>query len=370
MESMTMHTQWRSRPADERYRDLESMYAMLAAQTKQCGTSVVGTDKLKIVPINHGSDSLSIVGPSGRSASLTNWSMNQLSAIAHAPAAYLRTLPAAIAADALNHSMGVQPRDDHQLFLRQTVGDHEQPSTLQLRAINSPGYTRIATAKIIQRMMDLQYSNPSWKAPEVYPQGDFGGTMEPCVGFAGDRDAYLCLVDQDHRIADPTDKSGEGLARGLMILNSEVGAKRLDCILFLCQRICGNMIIWGYKQIQAISMRHYGDKIRREWSSGIGNIFADYTRLSAREEESKIQHAAQHVLGAKKDDVIDLLFKKDLDLGRKQLADAYELTARHGADPTTSWGMVQGLTRLSQIAYSNQDDRVALDSAAAKILDF
>lgn len=379
MDNTTMHRQWASRPADERFATLAEMYAALRAEAAQCGKSILGTERITVVPTNHGGNGLALMGPSGQPAMLTHWSMSQISAIAKAPASYLRTLPAEIAARALNHSMSVQPREDHQLYLRNdapsanghvlTTGNGTAWSTqLTLRAITSPGYARIHTAKIVARLMELQEQRPSLKAPQVYKDGDWYADKAPCVGFAGDRDAYVWLIDEEQRIADPTDKTGQGLARGIMVLNSEVGSKKLDLIMFLCRFVCGNFIIWGYQQIPQISLRHFGDKIRREWSAGIGNAFSDYARLSAREEESKIQHAIVHQLGAKQDDVIDLLFRTKI-VTKEQATDAYQLAERYDDNPRSSWGMVQGITRLSQTR-KNMDDRIELDRAAARIMEF
>lgn len=380
MDDMRMHRQWANRPADERYADLKSMYAMLRGIGLQCGTAVVGTERIRIEPLNHGREGLALIGPSGKPAELTNWSMNQISAISKAPASYLRTLSPQIAADALNYSLQKVERASHQLYIHQAPAVESNASLLipdatpiggdlTVRAITSPGYSRIHTANIVARLIELQTQHPAWKAPEVYSNGDFGGPIGPCVGFAGDRDAYICLIDNEHRISDPTDRQGGGLARGIMVLNSEVGAKRLDLICFLCERICGNFIIWGFKQIAGISLRHFGDKIKKEWASGIGNAFVDYTKLSAREEEDKILHASQHQLGAKKEDVIDLVWTKGDGITKQQATDAYELAEVFGKNPRSSWGMVHGLTRLSQ-TYKNMDDRTDLDRAAAKIMDF
>jgi hypothetical protein len=371
-DNMTMHNQWRSRPADERFATLADMYAMLATEARQCGQAVIDTAALTVTPqynnaAEDSQDGLSLVGPNGNPAVLTHWSMQQLCSIAKAPSTYLRTLPAVNAAKDLNWSIQHQPRDAHKLYLRQTPANGS-PAALTCRAITSPGYARIHTANVVRRLMDLQTEHPEWKAPLVYAGGDFGGERTPCVGFAGDRDAYICLTDDEHRIADPTDKSGQGLARGIMLVNSEVGAKRLDLICFLCRYVCGNFIIWGYKQISSISLRHFGDKIRREWATGIGNAFVDYTRLSPREEEEKIHHATIKELGPGKPEIIDLLFSK-FDVAKKTATDAYELAERFEPNPRTSWGMVQGLTRLSQIT-PNMDDRIAIDQAAAKILEF
>src|SRR5262245_27246777 len=58
--------------------------------------------------------------PDGRirqDPALTNWSFEQLAAIAGAPPKYLQTLPATIAASAINHGLQRHRREQEQLFI-------------------------------------------------------------------------------------------------------------------------------------------------------------------------------------------------------------------------------------------------------------
>jgi hypothetical protein len=365
MEEMTMHRQWASRPNDERYSTLREMYDYLAAETAQCGQAVVGTGDLHVEAGDKGG--LALVGAKGNPAHLTHWSMSQLCGIARSPSNFMRELPAELAATVLNDRLAAQPRDSHQLYLRRRPANGS-PEALQLRAITSPTYTRVHTAAVVKRLMQLQAEYPSWTAPLIYPQGNFGGPQTPCVGYAGDRDAYVCLQNESAQISDPADPSGDGLTRFVLLVNSEVGAKRLDLTLGLCERICGNFILWGARTLATFSMRHFGDRIRREWSRGISTTFYDYAQLSAADQQRQIQHAHMHQLGAKKEDVIDLLFKKDI-ASKQQLTDAYELAERFNRNPRTAWGMAHAITRLSQQS-PYADERIDLDRAAAKVLEF
>jgi hypothetical protein len=365
MNNTIMHRQWTQRPDDERYASLADMLTYLRAETEQSRTIQADTDMLRVIPC--GDNDLGIVGKSGNPAVFTHWSMSQVSAAAKAPAAYLKDLSANIAADCLNYGLQHQPRQAHQLYIRQVPANGE-PAHLRLRALTSPGYSRIQTTAIVGKLKELQDRWPDWTAPLVYPRGDFGASRVPCVGFAGDRDAYVCLQNTSARITDPADPQGQGLTRGIMLTNSETGARRLDLTLFLCEMICGNFIIWGMKTIATFSMRHYGEKIRREWSRGIGQVFTDYAQLSTRDESAKLQAAAQKQLGPGKPEVIDLLFQKQI-ATRAQLTDAYDLAEQNNRNPRSAWGIVHGLTRLSQQS-PYADERLDLDRAAARVLDF
>lgn len=361
----TLHDQWSTRPSDERYSTLADMAQYLTAEAAQCRTISADTDMLRVVPTDH--NGLGIVGKSGNPAIFTHWSLNQVCQVSSSPASYIRSLPATLAADCLNYGLKMAPRQNQQLYLRQKPANGE-PAHLELRALTSIGYSRILSANIVRKLAELQQQYPDWTHPLAYQQGDFGSARTPVAGYAGDRDCYVIMQNESARIVDPADPSGEGLTRLIMLVNSEVGAKRFDLILGLCERICSNLIIWNYKQIASISMRHYGDKIKREWSRGIGTVFHDYANLSARDETAKLQAASVKQLGAKKEDVIDLLFRRDV-ATKQQLTDAYELAERNGRDPRTAWGAVHGLTRLSQQS-PYADERIDLDKAASKVLDF
>lgn len=366
-ENYTLHRQWATRPHDERYPDLDSMFDYLKREAEQSRTIDADTDMLRVVPVgaNGEQNDLGIVGKSGNPAIFTHWSMTQASAAAGAPSQYMRQLPATLAADCLNYGLTHAPRQSQQLYIRQ-VPANGTPAHLELRSLTSTGYSRILSAHIVNKLMAVQQQNPSWQAPMVYDRGDFGGEKTPCVGFAGDRDAYICLQNINATITDPTSK--EPLMRFLMLVNSEVGAKRLDLVVGLCRYICGNFIIWGVSNQVTFRMRHYGEKIRREWQRGIGQAFTDYSEQSAREETARLQAASIKQLGPSKTDVIDVLFKKAI-ATKEQLTDAYELAERYENDPRSAWGFSNGLSRLSQLS-PYQDERVDLDRAAGKILDF
>ena len=68
--------------------------------------------------------------------------------IASAPPNYLRTLPATIASDAINHGLQRQPRDQHTLFVERTA-----PWTV--RAITSPRYARVHHDELAARVAAL-----------------------------------------------------------------------------------------------------------------------------------------------------------------------------------------------------------------------
>ena len=94
------HNQWMTRPADERFWDLDDLRAALADLRDR---SFERTQKTRAVRAVAGYDStdLGLQGSCGP-ITLTHWSFNQLCSYAGAPASYLRQLPAPLAAECIN----------------------------------------------------------------------------------------------------------------------------------------------------------------------------------------------------------------------------------------------------------------------------
>ena len=87
--------------------------------------------------------------------------------------------------------------------------------------------------------------------------------------------------------------------------------------------------------------------------------------MSTLLEQAIIDAITTHQLAGTKAGVIDELQK--IGLTKRVATDAYERCEQpEPIRPFTSWGIVQGLTRLSQDS-GFQDKRVALDLLAAKV---
>ena len=136
---------------------------------------------------------------------MTHWSFGQLATIASAPSNYLRTLPAAIASDAINFGLQRVTREQHQLFVADTA-----PWTVH--AITSPRYARVHHDELASRVLDLMAQHPAWHLPLGYKDGEFGAEKVPSGAYLGDRDMFLFLVDGNRDLEDPTDRTQIGRA--------------------------------------------------------------------------------------------------------------------------------------------------------------
>ena len=177
------------------------------------------------------------------------------------------------------------------------------------------------------------------------------------------------MVDNTRRIFE-SDPAG-GLSRGFFVWNSEVGSSAFGIMTFLYAYVCGNHLVWGAKGVRELRIRHIGNADGRAFGELEGEL-RKYSDDSAGEDEARIEATRRLVLGAKKEEVLDAIFKLGVPaLSRDRLDKAYVLAETHrdlASDPNTAWGMAQGLTRLSQtLPYT--DDRVALDRAAGRVLE-
>jgi len=379
------HNEWNTRPADQRFETLEALQTYVQTMRDNAATSQIRMSRLTAEPAAHG---LELVGEHGQRASMTNWSFGQLANRIGAPAEYLRGLPLELAAENVNH--GLRYNDNKALMLLDRIGG--DGAALQCRAFTSDEYSRIWSAELVARLIPLQANG--WQIPPARPSGmkapgarqataadclansqrnsaiaiKPGDWIAPAGLYASDRDLFAFMVNEENRIEDG---SPGGLSRGFFAVNSEVGASSLRFTSFLYRAICGNHIVWGAKNVRELRIVHRGGA-DRQFGYKLQVELRKYADEAASADEARIETCKRCVLGAKRDDVLDLLFAKKI-LPLKSLERAYEYAIdeadRHAAgSPKTAWGMAQGLTRLSQDS-EYADRRNEIDRAAGKILD-
>src|SRR4029079_14447528 len=262
------------------------------------------------------SDALALRDTLGRQAALTNWSFEHLAGIAAAPPKYLRTLPAAMASDAINYGLRRQRREEHQLLV-----DHDDPWTLH--AITSPRYARVHHDELAGSVLDLMALHPAWHLPLAYKDGVMGAERVPSGAYLGDRDMFLFLVDGNRDLDDPTDGSHAGLFRGFMLRNSDVGAAALTLDVFLFRAVCGNHIIWGFHHVAGLRRRHVGASIHEAWTSSL-NAVRVALDATLGGDPTLLLRAASQELGPTREAVIESAMQR-LELSRKHALDAYSL---------------------------------------------
>jgi hypothetical protein len=377
MEIMKAHRQWASRPADERFWTLAEMRERVQRYRAEAVTAKIDLRQAKILATDE--NDLKLVGPTGAEAHFTHWSFGQLSSLVGAPSKYLRTLPAPLAADCLRH--GMDKREDGELQTRMLLNRN---GDLKVRAFTSDKYSRIWNVDVVDRLQTLV--DAGWRTPPARPSpmGDprarkatkadlmpgslvgEGELIAPAGLYASDRDMFTLMINP----TNPIEVNGANLFRGCICCNSEVGSSSLWMMTFLLNQVCGNHILWGCRDVIEISVKHVGDAEAKAFSQ-MQIELRKYADSSISDEVAVIEKAQKLELGADKNSVLDFLFAKKI-APRSTLELAYVASEQHpedgGGSPRSAWGMVQGLTRVSQTE-QNFDQRMEIDKAAGKVLE-
>jgi hypothetical protein len=363
---MQASRQWATRPADERYTSLTTLRDAMAEVRRASKAAVVSSRALELRP-SPGDEvkGLDVVGHNGGGAHLTHWSFGQLATLAGAPAGYMRTLAAPIAADCLNYGLKFN-RDVAEvgvLWQRGNAAAGELKPTV--RAATGPNYGRIWNAEIADMLVDRfgDGVNGHWRVP-----GEFGQRVEVSKAnttlFASDRDMFVFLADEDRRIEVPNRRNGQSgsLARGFFVWNSEVGSKSIGAAFFLFDYVCCNRIVWGAENFKEIRLRHTSGAPDR-WLENVVPVLEDYSAASAAPVMAAIEDARKRRVEV---DVADFLANR---FGSQKVAQTIMATheAEEGRPIQTQWDVVTGATAYAR-TITNQDARVEVERTAGKLL--
>ncbi len=359
MELFHAARQWATRPADEQFNTVQDMHnaaKAYAATAKE--VEGVEYSTLRAEAVNN---EVMLVGKKNTPAKLTHWAFGQLSTRAEAPASYIRTLPATLAVQNINHGLKRKQEDGacaNLLF--------HSNGELICRAVTGEKYERIWNHEVTGRMLDLVAKGWEPARPDIRVKDDNAAL------YVSDHDMFGFLRMKNRTIQQPV-RSTEGdqqpMYKGLIYGNSEVGAGSIWAMSFLYNEMCGNHIIWGASGVIEFRAKHVGTV--RERTQAWATKLIQYADNSMAHDEMQIKRAASTMIAATKDELLDTLFgKRSLGMSRKAIEASYNacIPSQDG-DPLTVWGFVQGATRYSQtIKYADQ--RMVVDRAASKLLDF
>lgn len=356
---MQASNQWASRPADQRFASLTALNAFVQHQKANSRATVTSSRRITLAPVEGSSKALVAVAAGGGTADLTNWSFGQIAQLAGAPAGYLRSLPAPMAADCVNYGLQ-HARDIEDIG----VLAYKNGGPAIVRAATGPNYGRIWNATITQALVDRfgDGITGNWRVP-----GEFGKRVEiterNTTLFASDRDMFVFLADEDHRIEIANRRNGQSgsLARGFFVWNSEVGSSKFGIACFLFDYVCCNRIVWGAEGYQEITIRHTAGAPDR-WLERVAPALEQYANNSV----VGIQEGIKAAQKARVENVDDFLAKR---FTRSQVT---AIKAAHMTDEQrpieTLWDASTAITAYARgIEY--QDNRVSIEREAGKVLD-
>lgn len=358
---MKASREWMTRPDDERFTSLDAMLAHFKYQRSISREEVVSTMILEARPVEEDEErkSLVLMGADEGPAMTSHHSFGQLCQLVKAPAGYLRTLPADIAADNLNFGLKSRAVDQVGTLVRKN-------GFAQLAAATGPQYGRIWNHDIVEALVK-RFGNGV--DGEFTVPGEFGQAVDVdkrnTTLYASDRDMFVFLADEQNRIEIPNRRHGQpgSLARGFFVWNSEVGSTSLGVATFLFDYVCMNRMVWGAEGYQEIRIRHSSGAPGR-WLDEVAPAIKAYAEKSADSIVSGIEAARSAKIGDQ-DKVKEFLANRF----SKTKAEAISLA--HFADedrPIESlWDAAVGITAYAR-GISYQDERVNLEREAGKIM--
>ena len=142
-------SEWFSRPDDERFLSLNELASSVRGRSERSRTRVVETALIHVEANRNDPERLALILP-GADAPVapTHWSFGQLASQVGAPAAYLRQLPAPLAAINLQHGLL-----NHSAELVKTLEMDE--GRVELRAVTGPEYGRIWDKELVAAVMSI-----------------------------------------------------------------------------------------------------------------------------------------------------------------------------------------------------------------------
>jgi len=369
-------SQWWTRPDDQRFLSLDDLYGHVAGVAEASSTTVFEANRARVVADKNDPEALALELP-GLDVQVdpTHWSFGQMAGLVGAPAGYLRKLPAPIAAINLQYGLATyRPEIQKAYTIERPDGRHE------LRAATGADYGRIFDREVVDAVRGIA-AGGAWKVPGTIDwSGGFGlskitydpntpVTKQTTTLFASDRDVFIFLVDDLNPIEIGTlpDGSPDLVFRGFYTWNSEVGSKTCGIATMYLRGVCQNRMLWGVEGFQEISIRHSKfapDRFLQEAEPAL----ASYANASTGKLIEGIKAARDTIVAKDEDDRIEFLTGR-AGLNKKQAKAAIDrVFEEEGHAPTSIWDMVQGITAMAR-SIPQQDDRVALERVAGKLLD-
>jgi len=354
----TASREWASRPDDQRFLSLDELRAAVDQRKGESWTATPRLSDVRALPGEGNALAFEVYDPTKgerRMLTPTNWSFSQVAGAAGAPASYLRTLPAELAAINLQWGFERPGKREDSLILARSNGSNE------LRAITSPSYGRIWDAQVVA---GVQRANESgrWHVPAASCSAK--NPRRATTLYASDRDVFIFLVDEKN----PVEHKGEQLFRGFVTWNSEVGAATFGLTTFLYRYVCDNRIIWGASEVRELKIRHTQGAPERFAYEG-----AKYLRQYAEESTAgivrQIEAAQNAVIPLNKgngDTVESWLASRGFT--RSQAKASVDAATAEEGGVRSVWDIVNGVTAYAR-SIPHTDERVKLETAAGKLLD-
>jgi len=342
------HHEWKARPADQRFTTLDALKDAVTARATASSTIDVTPEQLWFTD-----DQVLLVTPHG-TAEPTHWAFGQLAGELGVPAAYVRSLPPALAAACLANGLATRREDSWRLLLNASAAESDVAPTL--RAVTSPKYGRIWDRDVVtfvEGLLDQSHGR-------FFNPKDWSGT--PSGLYASDRDVFLFFIDGGSVVEGGGDR--DQLHRGFFVWNSEVGAATFGIAVFLFRAVCGNHIVWDVTDHREIRIRH-SSRAPERFVTEAAPLLASCLTASAAPIEAQIHRAKRLELPLKVDERLDWLETRGLT--RVEARASIDYADAEEGQSATLWDLVNGVSALAR-TLPHLDAKVALERKAGALL--
>lgn len=340
-----------TRPPEEHFPDLPTLRADAIDQKVRCAT--VDARDTDILVCEDGES----VRFGDVQLRLSHYSMGQLAGMARVPMPLLERLDVSTRVRVLNQTL---PRNRR---YRTALVDRGH-----MRCLTSDRYERVWDADIVGEVERWLLPNGFVPAKPTINTDDRGtnlmGNNKPAL-FRSDRDSFFFFYGEK--------SSGEagfgGLRKGVVVYNSEVGAKSFGFSTFYFREMCSNFLIWDATGVKARRARHTGAVIGvvREFREDLQQIGAVLTtaELDAFEQARTVRFVPEG--SSEREQAIRRLVREFRLPEADATAAADLVRAPENPGEFTVWGVVNGITSAAKaMAYAG--DRADFSTVAGEVL--
>ena len=355
------HTQWATRPDDERFTSLSELQAFTTHKREISRGKVLPSTSLSAAPVEDEGKyrALAILGPDGAPAAPTNWAFSQMAERIQAPAGYLRKLPSPLVADLINYGLQSRNVEDIGALVRKNGGT-------ELAAVTGPNYGRVWNSEVIDALVNRFGDGVTG---DFTVPGEFGRavrvTKDNTTLFASDRDMFVFLADEKNRIELPNRRNGEtgSMARGFFIWNSEVGSRTLGISTFLFDYVCCNRIVWGAEGVQEFRINHTSSAPTR-FLEEVAPAIEAYAHQSSVGITDAIAKARETRL----EDKVEEFLRGRFGFSKNQYQAIQAVHMLEEERPIeTIWDATTAVTAYAK-GIKHQDERIVLERAGGRML--
>lgn len=365
----TVSAQWANRPDDQRFLDLSSLSDTVRRWADESHAQAVLPEEIYC----HAVDETLRIDLAGSGVEASNWSFDQIARLAGAPAYYLRTLPAHLAADNLNNGLRKAEAKAVSAYIRQN-------GVTALRGLTSTRYGRIFDADVVdavRRVAGNGNGDTRWKVPGCIDWGSSHGisynpnvdiTKQNTTLYASDRDVFLFLVDDRNPIEVGKLPNGNPdlMFRGFYVWNSEVGARTFGFASMYLRGVCQNRNLWGVEQFKEITFKHAKSAPERFLTEAEPALL-NFAEASTTRLIEGVKAAKAAIVARTDEDRLDFLDKWGFSVRRaKEVIDTVLIEEQ--TMPESIWDFAQGVSAVARVE-ANQDQRIKLETIAGRMLD-